>query len=270
MTGTNAAGTVASYPSDTTAANNCILDAGGYNFQITNLSSTGIFRLTGQQAGAHSIASGGASAGIIEYYGTGGTAGTVFTDIVASAPNYYHLRINGSGLTDTFTLAGNITTAADVIINGGVLIAGAYQITVGGYWLNTATSASFTSGSGTVSFLPDVVYLPSGQAIHVTGDNIWWIFDCQAPGRTILFENDKTQTIASGGIFRVKSGGTAITLNRLTANGTPGNPPANPGDDIYFWFFDLTPGATFDMNNVLVYYSNARDDPISVRDVFLL
>jgi fibronectin-binding autotransporter adhesin len=279
IAGANSAGDVAANPSNTGAATNARLDVGDSNFQITTLNSTGILQLTGRQTGAHSITGGGSASGIIEYYGTGGTVGTVFNDIMG-APNYYHLRIAGSGLTDTFTLSGNVQTSGDVIIDGGVLVAGADQITVGGYWLNSSGSASFDSGSGTVAFAPNPAYLPT-RAIHVTGNNNWWIFYCHADGATILFENGMTQRIvalspAIHGVFNIQASSFAnrIYLSRLSpgslppalpdAAGNPATPAPAPTDDSRFWFFDLSPGATLLMDWVDIFYSNARSNPVNI------
>ncbi|MCA1950501.1 MAG: hypothetical protein LDL24_08000, partial [Treponema sp.] len=93
-------------------------------------------------------------------------------------------------------------------------------------------------------------------------------FECTKAGAEVRFENTAAPTIQrikTGGIFRVK--GTAlnrITLNRLTNSGFPGSPPADPADDQHFWFFELIPGASLDMEYVDVYYSNARQYPVSV------
>ncbi|MCX7949274.1 MAG: hypothetical protein N2509_04085, partial [Treponemataceae bacterium] len=73
------------------------------------------------------------------------------------------------------------------------------------------------------------------------------------------------QLIKTGGVFRLGGGaGNPITLTRLTDTGNPNDPPLDPGDDLHFWFFELIPGASLDMQYVDVYYSNARQYPVSV------
>jgi len=279
INGPNLGTDVTTSPSDTGPSNG-VLDIGASNFAITTLKNTGILRLTGEQSGSHSIANGGIDSGIIEYY-EGSAAGTVFDDIVSTAPNYYHLRINAS--SRTFAVNGDIGVAADVVLEGGTFALGSTTLTVGGYWINRAASGAgaFASGTGTVKFVPNTARLP-GRVIKVYGDNTWWIFWCESPGTVILFENEKTQQIASGGIFDVKGTTSShVTLSRLyktTAGPVPGTedptllpdadyypekPPA-AGDAPLFWKFDLIPGATFAMGYVDVFYSDASADPVSI------
>ena len=119
----------------------------------------------------------------------------------------------------------------------------------------------FMSQSGTVTFDK-----PAG-IIYIRGNNTWYVFECVVPGLSILFENNRTQSIVTGGIFRVRGtawgAGTQISLDRITPGANPTTPV--PGvEDPLFWFFDLVPGATMDMQFVDVWYSNARSNPTNI------
>jgi hypothetical protein len=271
-------------------AQDATADIGASNFNIKTLTNpgqdvitnattktitrhVGIIRLTGTQT-IHTISSAGYSTagGAFLYYGSGGTiftSGIVDTSAAPGPYNYWDLIIDTTGI---FTPETDIVVHGSVRIRNGALSAGslpARQITVGGNWRNDVDAAGFTAGVESTSV---VSFLALTSPVIVWGSNNWYIFKCTAPGVTFLFENDKTQSIATGGNFWVKSAGASITLSRLTPGtlplpnptNNPGTPPANPGDDPYFWFFDLKPGASFTMGNVNVFYSNARDDPISV------
>jgi hypothetical protein len=283
LDGPNQTDFVTGHPSDTIEANNGILDVGASNFLITSLDSTGILRLTGEQSGSHSVTN-NVHAGIIEYY-DGTAAGTVFDDIISAAPNYYHLRINGSART--FTVNGNIDVAADVILDGGIFALGSTTLTVGGYWINNGSSAALSSGTGTVKLVPNAARLSAPHVIKVYGDNTWWILWCESPGAVILFENDKFQRIASGGVFHIKgTAGSHIALSRLyktidgpvagtedpaaLPDGSPYNPSEPPDNTIpkedykLLWKFDMIPGAVFAMDYVDVFYSDASTNPVSI------
>ncbi|HSV57243.1 MAG TPA: hypothetical protein VLH39_09085, partial [Magnetospirillaceae bacterium] len=205
--------------------------------------------------------------GVTEYYGA--AAGTVFSTGFGVAGNeYYDLRIAvGAG---TKTLDGAIIVLNNLHIAGGVLDVSTanHRLTVGGNWSNGAGFAGFLARQGTVDFNK-----PAPGPIEIRGNNRWYVFEALVPDLEIHFENDLpvagiqiTQQILTGGVFRVQGGpGSLILLTRLTDTGlNPGNPPVDPGDDEHFWFFDLIPGATLDMQYVEVYYSNARAHPVSV------
>jgi hypothetical protein len=239
-----------------------IADLVSANFNIGTLINAGYLRLTGTQV-THTFTTYDVSEGTVEYYGT--AAGWVFTTGMGNAgTNYYNLNING---TAVFTLQAATVVANNVHIAQGTLSAGAANLSVGGDWQNDVSFAGFTSGTKSVTFTK------SSGVISISGDNQWYVFICTMPGVTILFSNSNTQRIATGGIFRVKSSGTVITLSRATPGSVPPNlpdstnNPSNPpiaSDSSYFWYFDLQPGATLDMLNVNVYYSNAESNPISV------
>ncbi|MEJ5189589.1 MAG: FlgD immunoglobulin-like domain containing protein [Breznakiellaceae bacterium] len=237
--GTVTIGTTVSIPTNTT------LDLTSSNFNVTEIDftdNTSIFRLTGNQT-THTITTLDTSQGIVEYYGA---AGTIFATDFGSAPgnNYPSLRIAaGSG---TKTLAG------DIVVHGN--------------WTNAAGFAGFNSQAGTVIFTGSAEI---DNTIEIRGSNEWYIFECTTAGLKILFENTASPTIQrikAGGVFRVKGAagsGNSITLERLNNTGTPANPPTGT-DDQHFWFFELIPGATLDMEYVKVYYSNARKYPVSI------
>ncbi|MDA8426769.1 MAG: hypothetical protein M0Z80_11595, partial [Treponema sp.] len=233
--------------------------------------NVGIIRLTGLQT-THTIAAAGYStaSGAFLYYGAGGTiftTGLVDTSAAPGPYNYWDLIINGTGI---FTPEANLAVHGSIRLRTGVLDGSAALISVGSNWRNDVGAAAFVAGSNP---LMGVQFLALTYPVYIWGDNTWFMFICTAPGATILFENDKMQQIATGGIFRVKSSGATITLSRLNpgtlppllpdSSGNPSNPPLAT-DDALFWFFDLAPGSVFDMNNVHVYYSNARSDPVSV------
>jgi hypothetical protein len=278
VAGPNTAGDVATNPSDTGAANG-ILDLGASNFTISTLNSTGILQLTGEQLGVHTVTNNGSTAGIIEYY-DGLVAGTVFDDIVSAAPNYYHLRISGSA--QAFTVNGNISVAADVILDGGTLALGSTTMTVGGYWINNDSSSTMSSGTSTVRFIPNAARLAAPYVIKIYGDNTWWIFWCESPGAVILFENDRIQRIVAGGIFDVKgTAGSHMTLSRLyrtlvplvagteipanlpDSSDNPSKPPLGSESQL-FWKFDMAPSANFAMDYVDVFYSDASSNPVAI------
>ncbi len=251
------------------AGANSIMDLGSSGFTIGTLSNLGTLRLTGLQA-THAFTTFDTDSGITEYYGTG-AGSLVFTTGFAGG-TYWDLRIASSG-AGVHTLQNPVTVNNDLhIAAGGVLdVSGAnHLLTVNGNWRNDEGDAGFVSRSGTVDFNK------STGTIEIRGNNTWYVFQVlsAAPGLEVHFENDLAgagiqirQKISVGGIFRVRGSNLAntIRLDRLTDTGIdPGNPPADPGDDIHFWFLDLTPGATLDMQYVEVYYSNARSNPISV------
>ncbi len=241
---------------------NQTLDISSNDFIINEIDytdDTSVLRLTGTQT-THNITTLDTAAGIIEYYGANGTVfATGFGGGIGN--DYPSLRIAaGSG---TKTLEGDIYVHRDVVIQGGTLdvSTNSYTITVDGNWTNNVGFTGFDSQSGTV------IFNKASGTVQISGSNVWYVFECQVPGLTILFENAATpviQRIKTGGVFRVRGAlGNIITLDRITNTGIPNNPP-DPGDDNKFWFFELIPGASLDMEYVDVYYSNARNYPVSV------
>jgi hypothetical protein len=237
------------------------VDLGSSGFDIQTLISDGTLRLTGLQA-THVFTVFDTDSGVTEYYGTG-AGSLVFTAGMAGG-TYWDLRIAGSG-AGVHSLQGAITVNNDLHIQSGVLdvtVANNYALNVAGNWRNDVGFTGFLSRAGTV------VFNKAAGTIEIRGNNTWFVFECLVPGITIEFENTAaviTQRIASGGIFRVRGAlGFRSTLNRLTDNGIPGTPPAEPFDDNRFWFFDLTPGATMDLDYIDIFYSNARTNPLNV------
>jgi hypothetical protein len=236
------------------------LDLESSQFDIDTLSNNSVLRLTGEQT-THTIANHDVDSGIIEYYGAGG--GTVFASGLLSAGyNYYNLRIAGAG---TFFLEDDVYIANDLSITGGALDAStdgtdanSRDISVGRNWSSIAGFTDFIPRSGTVEFL--------GNDVHISGDNEWYIFLCTIDNARIYFENARTQRILPYGVFwiRATSDANRIRLDRENDSGTPSNPPLTPAEDNLFWFFDLRPNATLNMNWVEVFYSNARASPINV------
>jgi fibronectin-binding autotransporter adhesin len=219
-----------------TINNGGTVDVGGNNFTIDTLVNNGVFQLAGTQ-GTQTITVPDTNSGIVTY--NGGAGGTILLS------SFYNLRINGAG---AFTLGqpifvGDPASGGQVQISAGTLDVGAasHQITVYGDWDNAVGAAGFTCRQGSVVFLR-----PAPGTININGDNNWFIFDCQVPGITILFEVGKTQTMVNvvGAIFRVKG----TVGNWITLDSSDSNP---------YWNFTVNFYAMVDMEYVDVYRSNA-------------
>jgi fibronectin-binding autotransporter adhesin len=246
-------------------------------FTVGTLSNAGTLRLTGTQA-THACSSYSVAEGTVEYY-DGSSAGTVFTSGMSDGTqNYYNLLIVGP--TQTFTLENDIVLKNNLSITGGYLDVGSsnHAISLGGDWSNPLETAAWNATTevwdfGTPRFVAragTVTFTKSSGVITVSGSNQWCGFICTKAGVTIRFENGKVQRIIAGGIFQVQGTSSSyINLNRVTAGTTPSTPPVTLTDDSEFWFFDLIPGATLDMQYTYVWYSNARSYPVSVPSTVL-
>jgi fibronectin-binding autotransporter adhesin len=241
----------------TESAASDVVDVGGLDFIIGTLANTGTFRLNGAQT-TQSIGSIGFT-GNVQYYGAGG-------NIRINVP-FNSLEIAGSG---TFTLAGNIqvgpnspTVGTGVLkITGGKLDTSAayYSITVNGDWNNAVGNTGFNPEQSTVFFTK-----PSGT-INVSGSTTWYVFDCEVPGITLVFQAGATQTVANvitttpagNPFFRVKgtSGAGVIVI-------TSSNPSASAGTANY-WVFTLRPEAQLDMIYVSIDCSSASPFDVPV------
>ncbi|MBW6514111.1 MAG: hypothetical protein K0B87_05085 [Candidatus Syntrophosphaera sp.] len=88
--------------------------------------------------------------GIKMYYNTLIMDGTTqYVDL--QGPNCYVNNITFSS-TGTTTLQNNLTVRGDLRIESGVLSAGAYEINVGGNWINVVGPTAFSEGTSTVTF----------------------------------------------------------------------------------------------------------------------
>jgi hypothetical protein len=233
LTNANAAGTI---------------DVQGNDFTFGTLANAGIFRLTGAQT-TQSIGAINFT-GIVQYYGPGG--------VIRVTVPFNSLDIAGGG---TFTLGLSIQVGPTppligtgfLSITSGTLDVSTFDITVNGDWNNVAGNANFVAQTRTVFFVKP------GGPINISGDNTWFIFDCQVPNITINFQAGKTQAIANilGAIFRVK---TTAGNNINIFSSVPGS----------YWQFTLNPLAALDMAYVTVDWSNAIPFDVPVLpNVFL-
>lgn len=249
-----------------------ILDVASSRFDINEVSNDGTLRLNGLQT-EHIFGTMDLDSGVTEYYGS--VVGQVFnTGIGAAGNRYYDLRINANAGV-RMEIAGDIEIIRDLRIQSGRLDADAFDanIVVDRHWQNDVGFTGFIPSANlarSVSF--------THTAVEIRGDNEWFIFVYLVNDGVILFENSRVQRVLAGGIFRIRPISNlladTITLSRLIpgslppllpdAAGNPSNPPVAPGEDGLFWFFELEPTADFDMRYVEVYYSNARQYPISV------
>ena len=142
-----------------------------------------------------------------------------------------------------------------------------YPITLTGDW------SDLTASGG--AFNPRVTGpSPSPRLLgwgNINGNNYWYIFDCEVPGITIYFQQNRTQAVlTTGGIFRVKGSSTNCPL----AHDAPPRPnerslywvlPAAPNPAI-MWQINVNDGVTVDMAYDTVCYSDARAHPIAVPE----
>ena len=248
-----------------------------FNINIIDIADLGVFRLTGLQT-EHTISTMDLDSGITEYYGV--AVGQVFSTGIGAAGNRYHdLRINAN-LGIRMEIAGDIDIVRDVHIQSGRLDADAndVNITVGRNWQNDV------GFNGLIASLnPARAVRFTGASIDILGNNSWFVFEYLVNGGVIYFQNNSVQRIIANGIFRARpasnNSSDKITLTRLSPRSlpmnlpdaagdpldplNPDNPPV-PANDPLFWFFELLPTASLDLRYLDVFYSNARQYPISV------
>ncbi|MGO8693864.1 MAG: FlgD immunoglobulin-like domain containing protein [Rectinemataceae bacterium] len=245
------------------------LDIGANAFGVSSLSNLGTIYLTGTNPGRN-IATIDFADGTFVYYGGGGT---IFSSTFGPTSGYHYFNLSigdataGHSATGTFVLETAIAVAGSIsITSGGTLDVTAvdYPITVGGNWSDTGT---FNPETGQVAFTG-----ASQNPVMVSGNNSWYIFDCETSAYSIsvYFEDDKTQTINQGGIFKILgSSSYPIILSRQTPDQTTDlgwNPLSGAPDAALMWQINLstTPDATLDMAYVTVKYSDARSHPVGV------
>jgi hypothetical protein len=203
------------------------------------------------------------------------------TKTLTASPQIGTLKIGtgttgtASGPTATVALGAGLSLSGDLEINDeGALDVAASNVTIAGDWTNrveaVGAATRFKAQTGTVEFVKSKA---SGD-IRIHGNNAWYLLWCRVDGATIRFEENKTQTILAGGIFRITASdldaGNTIKLTRY-------NPPLYLEDDldwvppavpspIHMWQVDLLPTANVDLYNVQVCYSDARNHPIPIPD----
>ncbi len=118
-----------------------IFDLAGVNLTTTGatISNTAIIRLQGGET--LTGFTNDTDSGTVTYNGT-----STYASLVAGN-SYYNLTFDGSG--GTWTLAATLDVNANLTITTGTLAAGSNAITLAGNWSN---AASFTEGTGTVTF----------------------------------------------------------------------------------------------------------------------
>ena len=123
-----------------------------------------------------------------------------------SNPLFSTLVMTGAGTNlsvtpqiGNLTVSGSVTLLAALSMTGTMTISGTFidsttnsLITLGGDWNNTGT---FSSGTCTVKF--------TNSSVQISGATTWYVFDYEVPGGIVHFQENCTQTIASGGKFKV-------------------------------------------------------------------
>ena len=179
------------------------------------------------------------------------------TRTLEATPQLGSLTVQG-----TISLASAIDLAGDLAIGAGHVLTVAdasHTISLHGDWTNSAGTAGFVASGGTVNFKK------ASGTVQISGSTVWYVFACDVPGLQILFGNHPdVQTVT--GKFHVYSTGTSITLSRITTV-APDPTYIFPSDKVTgdwpkFWDIDIQPGATLEMENVDVYYSNAYLHPV--------
>ncbi|MFC1576516.1 LamG-like jellyroll fold domain-containing protein, partial [Candidatus Omnitrophota bacterium] len=195
------------YGSTATIASSVSVNDGNWHYGVATWDGTtmriyvdGV--LSGQQTGTLSIGSGDTGIGTsIPYMDVGGGNGMAWNGSVDDVRIYdtaldisqiAQLYNSGSGTEaelGTYSLDGSLTVANNLNISGGTLSAGTNNITVGGDWTNTNSSA-FDAGTGTVTFNG------TDQGIYgsTTFNNIEKIVS-SATEHTLTFEHGETQII---------------------------------------------------------------------------
>ena len=254
---------------------------GGARLLCVSISTSGGFAII--NAGSNTVTASG-SVTILGAFSSPTNSTLILTGTgvsLGSTPPIGYLHI-GSGTTGvaatptaTVTLNSNLTIDGDLEINDeGSLDVSSSSFEIffaGSNWTNrveaVAAGARFIARAGTVKFTK------ASGIFYIYGNNFWYIFDCEAPGVSIFFQEAHTQSIkAPGGIFKILgASGSSITLSRQSADADlgwaiNGIPSATNPDATKMWQLDLNSGATLDMAYVNVKYSDARAHPVAVPD----
>lgn len=166
-----------------------------------NVTGTGILNIAGTLTNSGTFPN---TTGTINFNGT--TGQQTFAGINA----FYNLSVsNSNGLL----LPSSITVANDLTLSAGVLNANNFNITVAGNWINNASAAAFTPGTGTVTF-NSATAKTIGGSFSTTFNNV----TLSNTGNTVSLA---VNTVVNGNL--TVSTGTfdlgTFTINRATAGG---------------------------------------------------
>ena len=119
--------------------------------------------------------------------------------ILTDNVNFKNIDIAPIGSAILVTDGYDISFSEDVVINSGGSIdasdgaGGDTTLTFGGDWINNVGTLGFTPGNGSTV----VIGGAEGSESTIYNDNIFYNLESQVPGKTILFEANKTQTITN-------------------------------------------------------------------------
>jgi hypothetical protein len=208
-----------------------------------------------------------------------------FSNPLSPAAATATLVMTGTGVALTATpQIGNLTVTGSISLDSALLMYGSMKIasggtlnvspencniTIEGDWSNSGTfvpaNGTVLPGTGTVSFTKPTSR--DSGIIYVSGNNNWYVFDCEVNGISVYFEKNNTQSILQNGSFRIlsSSSSSVITLSRNDSDQASDLDwlVAVPPDPTKMWQINVNPGATVDMDNVMVKYSDAREHPIA-------
>lgn len=229
--------------------------AAGVSLQSGDFNSASLHSINFTGAGSTIAASGDATFSgsyTNEINGTLILTGTGPALLLASVP-LGNVTVNGSVvLANDLELKGNMVIGPAGILD--VDVVNDYSIICTGNWTNNNGAAGFLARQAAVTF--------NGSTTRIIGSTTWYQFVYEVIGGTIRFSNNPDLHTFSN-LFRVYSTGANITITKDDLPGTdPGDPPVFPAQRDRFWDIALLPGATLEMNNVTVYYSNADQYPI--------
>jgi hypothetical protein len=234
-------------------AGSLILDA-GTQLSCVSLWTESIYAIS--NAGANTITSSGIKVTISGAFSTPANSTLVMTGsgaTLTATPQIGNLTVSGSvKLGTALSMVGNMVISGTLDASTS-----SYQITIAGSsWTNSGT---FVPESGTVKF--------TASSVSIFGANNWYVFDCEVPGATIYFPQGTTQTINTGGTFKIiGSSGSPVLLTRAQATAVAdlGWKITNSPTASLMWQINLIPGATVSLSNVQVAYSDARAHPIAL------
>ncbi len=158
----------------------------------------------------------------------------------------FDLGGNDFTLTTTDDSAGDVEIQSGATLDADVSGAPSGVLTVGGDWNNSGT---FLHRENLVVFNK-----VAPNTVEILGANTFYNFRYEEASGTIAFESGVTQTVDSGGNFRVVgTSGNDITLTATS--------PTN-GDNTTYWTFKVLSGTTYTLQYVYIEYSIA--DPAQV------
>ncbi|MBN2440152.1 MAG: hypothetical protein JXJ04_02365 [Spirochaetales bacterium] len=225
---------------------NTFLDINGnsLNLSAANFANNGILYRTG--AGGESAPPDNDS-GVVAYRGAAG--GTI--QQYGGVDDYYILNILGSG---TFSLTGTTQVTLDLEITGGTFSLGGHTLSIERNFSHDSMTSTFSHSNGEVLFINNTI------ESAVTGDNEFFNFTCNTPGKIIRFVTNQRQTIVPGGTFFI--------------HGTEGNEirllETIDIEDNNRWIMDARVGCTINIQHVIVEDSFANPEPIIVPDFVLI